>query len=805
MPSPRNKTPKKVPRGPKRKVLQKDQGGLSHLLVILGWVLASVGLLTYPHFQTLLIGHPFPFNLPLSGLILVGVVIMFLGVKGSGERPFGPDLPRTWTWLLFLLLAGLTLYLRLDDAYRLPAFSIEDHFYVISEERNVLDYSGYHILFPPDYRAPFFVYLASFVWVLLPKATGIFVIRLAATLMDLAAAWLAYLAGKEVGGRRMGLILMAMMAASKTSIEVDKFDLGINSVVMAGALITLFLFRAMKRPNLKHFLQLGLSIGFADWTYTAIRAWIPTVAVGILLWVFWGRERRPRTPFGWALATGTALAWSVLFFFQNTSFFHQSGIVKFLFQGWGCSLVIGGLGYCYYRVWDQRKKERSVFEVISGLFLAVLVLLPLWVNPFYSFESNIHLSNQELWGSAYHFGFLDILKKVGENLHNALTFLFVPSGGLGGHPFFNNRDCFIDYFVPVFGILGVVSAFAKPDWKKTAMLVLFVSGVIPGILTPEVYWSHVLGTIVPCIVMAGWGAFLLWESFRRIGRSGSFLGFLVMTLLAAGFTIRDSQWIDQWENQRSADLSSADLVRDELKGDRVYLAPSPGNFVLNIQELMCDGQDVHLMGASNPIDLAPEEKGKDLAVIVYSGDLLAQEKLKKEFPAGIWGEKKNYRGIVELKWVVVPFKDLSVDPQALFFVRRDPQAKWKRQYFWCYGVGRGLIRYEDRKAHWNDDLPAAAQGNNTVRVTGDWKVDKSGHFTMEVQTSNILQLFIDGKRVLDIKKGQGDKVRKRRIQLDTGTHQVEVRSALIQEIKTPVIWVESDEGGWKKPLDDLGS
>ncbi|HJT24876.1 MAG TPA: hypothetical protein VJ873_09880, partial [bacterium] len=100
-------------------------------------------------------------------------------------------------------------------------------------------------------------------------------------------------------------------------------------------------------------------------------------------------------------------------------------------------------------------------------------------------------------------------------------------------------------------------------------------------------------------------------------------------------------------------------------------------------------------------------------------------------------------------------------------------------------------------------LPPQAQGNNTVQVTGNWKVDETGDFLLETQTSNILQVLVDGRKVLDVKIGEGNHLKSARLHLSSGNHPVEVRTALIQDIRVPQVTATSVKGGWRKPLDEL--
>jgi len=232
--------------------------------------------------------------------------------------------------------------------------------------------------------------------------------------------------------------------------------------------------------------------------------------------------------------------------------------------------------------------------------------------------------------------------------------------------------------------------------------------------------------------------------------------------------------------------------------------PFPNYFVIDPQVILCDGRDVHKAYESNPIDLAPGEKGKDIAVMIYVTDRPAEEKLYKAFPDGRWYDKKDCFGTIQLKWVVVPFEKIPETPGSFIYIRRVPKSYWNRRFYSDYGLARGLVLGEDRTARWNDDFPPSLnQFGHSVRVSGTWPVTESGTYQLELQTYNPTQLFVDGRSVLRLYDNSRVTSVSVDLDLSPGDHQVELTTAFMHQNQIPEVTVISKQGHWQKSLDEL--
>lgn len=765
---------------------------------IAGWALTLLAFFTQPQFWFILPkGRPY-FDLPYWPQLIAGFVLMVWGLSKIPAENTGSDLSAFKARLFFFPILVLTYVLRMNDADALPALARIDHWFIISAARQALDF-GYHpLLIPPDDRTPFVTYALAAVWFFIPKMTGVFAIRFASTLMDLVMVWVMYLCGKEMGGRRLGIILMFMAAISKSFIEATKYDLGINSVFMACALFVLFLLRIFKKPSLKHFLQLGLVLGLSDYAYTPARPFIPSILLGLLVWIMLDKQKRPKSRLGWTLSLGLGTAWIIMFVCKNSAIPQKIPSVNYLTQGWGGLLLLAFFVAVFFRVWKTGTREKIVVGWAATALLTALIEIPLWLDPGY----NWHPSEVAIWADQFHLTFWTALKQMASSFTQTFQYLFGNNGDLAPYPFLN-RDCFMDYFISFFGLAGLASYLVKPSWPKLTILGLYLVGILPVILSPGMMWPHLLGCMVPLFLIAGAGVYRLWQALSQLGRWGWVAGTLFLLLTGGWFLYKNAQWVVFWESQHSPDLIGDEIITYDAPSCRIYLVPFPQSFVIVIPDHVSEGRDVHMAGPSNPIDLIPGEKGKDLAVVTWVGDKATQERIQKEFPNAVWHDKKSHHGYIEMRWAYIPFQDITESPDKLFYVRKDSPETWDRKFYSDFALARGTVLSEDRVVRWNDSIPVSLVGENyTGRLEGTWVVPNAGKYDLKLQTYNPTKVWVDGNIVLSLLPPIS-KPAEAELNLPAGNHAVEIATAFKSERSFPAVQVHSLGENWVKPMEEL--
>ncbi|HTC20183.1 MAG TPA: hypothetical protein VK859_05000, partial [bacterium] len=416
-----------------------------------------------------------------------------------------------------------------------------------------------------------------------------------------------------------------------------------------------------------------------------------------------------------------------------------------------------------------------------------------------------HTSELSVFHPRFHFTAMDGLKNVGSNIVYAFQLLF------GSCPNQNEQlppitgDSFLDFYVPLFGVLGLGVLGTRINWLKISTLLFFCVGLVPFIMTPGPHTARLLGCVVPAFLVCAWGICRFWQAAAATkwlgGAKGANLLLAVFGFWAffTSFSL-SKQWVEnKWE-----DPLSADIVQDSLSRDRVYLVRyAPAHFIDNAQDLLCEGKDVHLANAANPLDLAEGEKGKDLGVITWVQDKDTQDRLQREFPGIAWHDKLDQNHTIVLRWTEIPFGELSESPADFFYIHPVTGAPWTRRFYSNYGLGRGLILDEDRSSRWSEALPPCAQGDHCGRVAGTWEVKASGTYGLELRTGNPTQLFIDGRKVLGVGDHGGFKTEDTSLDLAAGNHLVEEVTVFGGVIQFPPVLVQSKSEGWNRPLDEL--
>lgn len=771
------------------------------------WVLVLLALLSLPNGALLVPGWNLVSHLPFYPLLLAGfagMVYFFRRIPGEGA---GEDIPSRISRPLFFVLLALGAYLRLHDLNRISGCIDNDHWIYANEALQIMDAGDRPILLPYGMREPFFEYFAAFVWSFIPQATAIVAMTISCVIVDVFILWSFYLLGKEAGGRRAGLILMAMGTISKTLIQISKIDFGFHTDVLACALAVLFLFRLLKNPKLSHFVEWGLALALGSYIYVAFRLWTPVLIGGLWLWILWRPETRPRSRASWSLALSVMAAWAFAFFYVNRVVPHEWAAVRFFAESWGVWLIVAALAGFYLWAGLENRGVDWVWKWATGALLTALLLSPLWVQPGYSDHANETVIFHERYGLTR----IEAWKYVLANFWNGFRLLF---GYDPNNPFWNlppmHGDSYMDYFIPAFGLAALASFFARPRLIQASILGLFLVGYASFFLTHGAHSNRLMAALLPMYLIAAWGAYRLWQVFRisKFQKGGAW-GTALLLIFAAWMLGANVRILERWMNMRWPDTLAQDVL-NLIPKDRAYMIPNPGYFGESAWDLISEGRDVHSFLPSNPIDLAAGKKavgveeGKDVAVLIAGNDQASKDKLSKAYPGGTWYEKSLDYPQISLKWIVIPFGQVSRNPADLFYVRYKPASFWWRRFYGGLGLGRGMIRYEDRQARWNDALsPAFTGGDNTGRVSGTWIVPQTGDYTFSLQTANTCQFWVDGRKILEVKRPRGLFVKSAKLDLAAGPHEAEIVTAFNQEHQVPQVLVRSGAEGWAKPLDEL--
>ena len=798
------------------------QVGLEKFIYLLvAWLVLMAGLLALPNYNLLLRSeNPFLLNviqnfpadnffarLPAKWFVWAGflaLIPLFRMVPPIAEAEW--DLPPRIARICFWFFMALGAYLRLENPHQPVGFFWDDHYTITSDIRRMLDFHQFYFLFPIGWREPLFPYLSALLWVLFPHGTGWIIVLMADVIIDMAALWLFYLIGKEIGGRRMGVLLLALGSICKTMVMVTKFEYGNDTAVLASAASALFFLRLLKKPDLKHFLEWGAALGFGALAYVPYRPWMPVFLGAAWLWVFSDPRERKFTPYRLILGPFLLVAWAFLFTYKNSFLPDKSSWVHF-FAGPGAILAGLAVAGSWVKVFleEQKKGHSKLFGWATGALLTAILMAPFYLHPHYS----EHVADI----SAFSPKFTEAGQgwaKVWENTIFTVKLLFGQVDHVSRMPAIG--DSLYEFGVTACALLGVAYFIARPRWISAFFVSLFFVSTVAGTLSNGPHSFRYVICDLPLLLTGAWGINRLWLAFLQ-ARAGKTLNGMMLAALLLGFTWETAQnhkLVWGWMSQQAMNTIVWDEAQKELPNHRVYLIPhDPGFYATKALDILADAGELFEASATNSIDLTPAEKGKDLAIFVWGQDTEGQRKVEKEFPGVQWQKRMYYlqngQGIPYLWWTEVPFARVPADEEAFIHTRSVSPWSWRRRCYGYYGLGRGVILYEDRVNHWNDNLPAHQfiDWNNSMRLEGDWSIPVSGDYTLKLNTGNVLWLFLDGKKVLEVKPNENPKPKSYKASLQAGTHHVEMVTGFAYEHQVPRITVTGPGINGEVSLDQL--
>jgi hypothetical protein len=744
------------------------------LLLLIGFLLIALVFLQFDAFRWL--GLPFPLPVDhLNSLLFLAAALLFLGFRGLPSRPTPLDSPRWLAYPVLLGLLALTAYMRLYRGDQPMGRYWDDPAICIIDPCNIFELHVFRMTFAIGHREPLYPYAAAGLWWLFPAMKGLLVQRVTSTLFDLGAVWLFYRLGREITGKRTtGLILAALGAVSKPMIMQNLGGMPGLTLPFIISLILWFQFRLFRKPDLSHFLQWGFVLGFGFYSYIAYRPWMLFLAFATFIWIFWKEKVRS---IKWPVGIFLALALSGLFLFLLDRLFfvfpnnHISRFWSENYLVWSVvqALLFTAMGY-FYRT--TQGKERVLVSWGLGVLLAGFLVYPLAMDP----EITIKIHDERI-------GFWDMVGQFSKCVRT----LFVTGDdrsdmNVEGDPFF-------DYHAAVFAMVGLVFAISRFSWTRLFLLLSCLVGVAGRLMTVDPTSAKILGAFAPMLLLSAWGleewisGFLSGKGVRRSAGILLLLGLTAFWVWEGKGTF--TRVYDKWWNMMRPDILVSQEISNQLPTKRVYMGVYDGMGYASpaVEGVIHDGEPLYFLQPTNVIDVLANEPRKDFAVIISGQDKQWAPILRKDFPDAQWIPKWEYYQAKSdpptMYDVVIPAAEIPEKPGKLFMFRVVPEKKWlRRVYVTYYGLGRGMIQYEDTSPTLNP-LPQG-MGAHSVSADGEWAAPVDGKYTLTVNSPDPVQVWIDGKKALESISGgwfQPHAV-SRTLFLSQGPHQVRYLSFL---------------------------
>lgn len=786
------------------------------ILVLSLWGAFSLVLLTFLNFKWA-IPPKFP-SIPYAqsyGALLVLFIGMVLGFwllpEKEAEKDLSPLAARFW----LITALGVGAYLSLCHVNTPVSTYWMDN--DLENPRYVADLHIYPggVVFGAE--EPFGNWLQILFYRLFPGLSSIVIERISATLVDLCLIWLLYLLGKEVGGRRTGVIAAALGSVSKPVILKVIWAVRMTSPPLGPALALLFIFRLLKKPDLSHFLQWGLALAIGTYFYAPYRPFIPFFIFFILGWAFLHEKKQDIHWSWWAFVGASALVFFIYFAYTNDAFTVDGLIARILAVSGDilpCLVLI-----CFFllalfvfpKMWGSGTCPKLT-GWLAGSWLCVLASFPIMGNDVFIGRIREYESISSV--SVY-------FSRLVQNAIWRFQAIFFEGGDRSDMAI--PGDAFFGYSEVIVIGLGLAFYAARPT--KLVKNIVFLSalmGLAPYIVSGGTHSGRAMVCITPFFILGAMGLNQLLSSIARLPK-GRFFFFLAVPCLVA-FWIWSGQSTfsrvyHQFNEKYYFDGSwvRLDAIKCLEKGDLVYL---DSHLEHDVGSTLYEGHPVHLFWLTdNVIFLGADEKPpNEVVVYLYPPEVDMKKKMMASFPTAQWESIQVPMGPDSIAFrCSIPFADVAaysdkylkaqkrIPPSPhrptlqppLFEVRQVSPPYWERRYSpFGHGLTGGFLDYEDKVFNANDPPRSDMDfGQKAIQYKGVIHVSKAGKYRMTWSIDNQTRLRVDGRQILDIlfpktkhfplveSTDKGEKT----IDLKEGDHQVDVLTVILRTHGPPDI------------------
>jgi hypothetical protein len=800
------------------------QSAIALLWIALGWVLVFFSILALQDFHPVV--KPYFSTGPVTsfGMILLffvpGSAFLLLGFRRLPEpsRPVETGSRAAFLWLSAIL--AVTSCLRLYRIGQPLSPFWDDWANSLVAIRPLLDQNKFYWMFPSDGREPFLSYFMVGIRFLLPDLHGLVVQRITSWLLGLLAIFVLYLAGKELGSRRVGLVAAGLGAVGMPMLQLSLAGMRAFTIPLAVSLLLLATFRLFNQPIFSRFLQWGLALAFGVHTYTVFRSFTLVVPFILLPWILYPKTERRFHPFSWLsilysipLLVGV-FAGTLASTHPGFAFLQEKWEIL-ASRPWGFSVLL--IGWALLSGWALWKEKTRLAGWAFAVGLAALVIYPL--SRGYGFDERLPgLSAFRRDPMAEQEGIYFLCHK----LQMTLSSLFYHC--LDRNDLQIVSAPFYDVMSQGMLALGFVYFCARPDWKKLLLLALGFLGTIVYVLSIDPGSTKLIGSAPSFYLLAGLALSRIWEALPRSPRPGrvspwvlSLAAFLSLYGLWGGWM----QWeklFNVWGVRRFPETTIARQVGLDESAHRVYLAPSSYFFGDHAQFVLNQGRRYYILKEHNAVPVKPGVSPENVVVLldgsqVPGGNILVIKLLRDQYPGAEWEkipvEQRAPGDTVPpiFMWrVFIPGTSLSPHRDRLVYRVEDHDQSLRRFYDDDYGWALGAILKEELVSGLGDPLPEVLGQVESLKKFGfnprvvqflkNLKVKKTGDYEWSMESFRPIWVRIDGKTLWRENSLELQKKVVKRIHLEKGSHRVEIRMRFNVDYQMPrVIWREVDGTG----------
>jgi hypothetical protein len=773
---------------------------LSPLLAVAGLILIGAGLLAGPPYFKHLLGGELPLIPQARALFLIAAGVLFSAsaFRFQGRVPSLPEPPKFDTTLLFWIFMGAGAGLALYRPTRCATLSI-DNALLMNEAAGFLEMGD---RLPLDWRLPVPLLLST-LWRFFPEANGIPVFRTASAIVTLLALWGFYRLGREMGGRRLGLLAMGLAVACKPLGVLTLASFFNTTSVLASVWGLFFTFRLFRSPTTARYLQWGAAIGLMHYSYLPTRPWMLALATAVLAWTLWPREGvRTRPVTRWL----GVLAWAALA--QAVAVPHAhilppklavlSSVLGMEPLWWTVRALVLVL-VLLVRSGEGSTERRTVAWTAAAL-LAFLIMAPDLSHRGYTARVMLSSRISDLGASRPTQGPAAILKSTGDSL----SVMFWRGTRDDIYDGMKER-VFVDPLGSTAFALGLAAFLAAPGARPLLWVLLFLLGVLPHAMSWMMGSHRLAATIVPLVMTGALGLDRLLRTGAGIPRRAAWTLVLAAALLwGAGLRWTSGalfQWFD--DNLREWYFPYAvyhERIAAEARAGWTYFQvyTYPEADWDKCMGMACDRTGARLLRGLTGVDVYEDAaEGSGRITALYSEmNWKLRERLLRAHPGSVW-RRMDHPLNFRLETIGIPPGDGGA---GTFFRRRpkDPSLWTRRVYLGPEGVRRGVVSHEDQVP--NLDVPLDPEDGRSVHLEGPWAAPAEGVYVFSVRTGNRFALEVDGRTRLDVRPV--GKVRDYRcaLRLAAGPHRVGIASVSREGALYPEVWVAPEAGGRRERL-----
>jgi len=791
-------------------------------LISVVWLALCAIVLTFPNFAWL--APNWVAHIPFREQPVLAVLILFVGliavVRFSPDRVDDHDLSSLQAWFCLIVIMAVGVYLRLFDIAPPVGSYWDDTADNICFVRQVADTANYEhaFIFPPIWP-PIVPYTEILLWRLIPDATSLFIQRITCVIWDIATLWMVYLLGKELGGRKLGVISAAVGATGKTMLGkvVANYPLGPHYFFIG--LVMLLILRSIKRPNFVHFLQWGAAIGLGIYTSCYFPPMFPYFIFVTLGWLLingkWKNLGMPN-PF----VAVTALLVLIYGLYYNGGFSTNSWISK-LAAGTGAGLPMAVVAFvlllAYY--YFPKKNGQGQFGQwagwSAGAWLATVLAFPVLANGMVLGR----IQGNTFSGTGGFFSWAFIATAY-QKFYTTVSFLFW--GGEDRSDLNLPGDCFFGYSEAVLIFLGLAFCLGKWNKQKGFILLTAFVGILPHVLTNGPHSIRLVNSQVPFLLIGGLGlSELLTQFHERVSK-----GFFVVLICGvvgfwawSGQTVYSrvySQWSESLFYMHVPEYCSA--MEDMQQGYKVFMGPP---FCSWTTGTIHEGHPVNAWRNTNVVFLGPDEKfqGVVLYMNVEANYIPFKNQVVQQFPGVHWDliQKPFSSGVdYEVSKCVIPAaliptgtESPSTPLSAMLVCRRVNQPCWERQFASsATGFSFGLLDWEDKVPAATDPVPPDIRTDGEAeRFKSTIHMDQAGKYEIACTADGRTDIRIDGHKMINMfffrtaKYMDPARTDKKTFFLEPGDHEVVVTLCYQRSHVPPDVTLKALETG--KPAQSL--